>query len=39
MKTGQIYLNNVEISKVNYSHYIGYVQQQDILPQSMTVKE
>jgi ABC-type multidrug transport system ATPase subunit len=38
-KSGEILLNGKDRNHVHFSHYIGYVQQDDILLQSMTVKE
>ena len=38
-KSGDVTINGTDRSKVNYSHYLGYVQQDDILLQSMSVKE
>lgn len=38
-KKGQILINGVDRAHVNYSKYVGYVQQDDILMQTMTVRE
>ena len=36
---GQILANGVDRDKVDFSRYVGYVQQEDILMQTLTVKE
>lgn len=38
-KTGLVEVNGVDRNKIDYSSYVAYVQQEDILMQSMTVKE
>ena len=38
-KQGVITLNGSDRTRINYSHYLGYVQQDDILLQTMSVKE
>jgi ABC-type multidrug transport system ATPase subunit len=38
-KEGQIFINGIERSKIDYGKYVAYVQQDDVLYQTMTVKE
>ena len=38
-KQGDIYINGVSRSKVDYGRYMAYVQQEDVLYQTLTVRE
>ena len=38
-KSGQVLINNHDRHKISYSSLLAYVQQTDLLMQSMTVKE
>lgn len=38
-KKGQVLINGVERSKVSFSQYVGYIQQDDVLMQTLTVRE
>ena len=38
-KQGDIFINGVSRSKVDYGRYVAYVQQEDVLYQTLTVRE
>lgn len=38
-KEGQVFINGVDRSKTDYGRYVAYVQQEDVLYQTLTVRE
>lgn len=38
-KAGHVLINNVDRDKVDYKRFVAYVQQDDVLIQTMTVRE
>lgn len=38
-KRGDVFINDINRTQVNYSKYVGYVEQDDVLMQTMTIRE
>ena len=38
-KYGEVLVNGIDRSKIDFKRYVGYVQQEDVLYQTLTVRE